>query len=81
MFWRHPAGTAAANGAFGMSDKTAEPQTLESIAASIEALRNALEDRIAETKSQLGLKIETLGKRVAHGFDAVIAIERRKSRP
>jgi hypothetical protein len=39
-----------------------------------------MEDRIAETKSQLGLKIETLGKRVAHGFDAVIALERRKSR-
>ncbi len=63
-----------------MSDEKLEHQTLESIAASIEALRNAMEDRIAETKSQLGLKIETLGKRVAHGFDAVIALERRKSR-
>jgi hypothetical protein len=74
----------ACSGRCRMSDETPVPETLETIAASIRALRQSMDSRfdkvesritteLAETKSQLGMKIEAVHAEVSLVYDEVIA--------
>jgi len=67
-----------------MSDEKPVPETLESIAAKIDALSNSMDAQfvkvdarirkeIAEAKAQLGVKIEAVDEKVKLVYDEVIA--------
>ena len=61
-----------------MADDTPVPETLETIAASITALRSDMDRRFDETVAQLGVKIEAVEEKVTRVYDAVIALEGHK---
>ena len=55
-----------------MSDEPV-PETLETIAAKITALSKSMEDKFAETRAHLGIKIEAVDTKVTQVYDEVIA--------
>jgi hypothetical protein len=62
-----------------MSEKPV-PETLETIAAKIDALSRLTDRRFEETRSQLGVKIEAVDTKVGQVYDAVIAIREEANR-
>ena len=52
------------------------PETFETIAEKIAALRTSMDQRFEETNAQLGVKIESVDAKVALVFDAVISLRR-----
>ena len=55
-----------------MSDEPV-PETLETIAAKLAALTKSMEDKFAETRAHLGIKIEAVDTKVTQVYDEVIA--------
>jgi len=53
---------------------TPVPETLETIAEKITALRTSMDQRFEETNAQLGVKIEAVDAKVTLVFDAVISL-------
>ena len=69
-----------------MSEKPV-PETLETIAAKIDALSTSNDERFAkvgeqfeETRAQLGVKIEAVDTKVKQVYDAVIAMREQTKR-
>ena len=58
------------------------PETLETIAAKIDALskRFATVDQLAETRAHLGVKIEAVETKVVQIYDGVIAMRKEAKR-
>ena len=63
-----------------MADENPVPETLQTIAAKIDALSNRVDHQIAETRSQLGVKIEAVHAEVKVVYDVVIAQQKHNER-
>jgi RNA processing factor Prp31 len=62
-----------------MSEKPV-PETLETIAAKIDALSKSVDRRFDETQAQLGVKIEAVDTKVTQIYDEVIAMREEAKR-
>jgi RNA processing factor Prp31 len=62
-----------------MSEKPV-PETLETIAAKIDALNTSVDRRFDETRAQLGVKIEAVDTKVTQIYDEVIAMREEAKR-
>jgi hypothetical protein len=56
------------------------PETLETIAAKIEALSQSIDRRFEESGAQLGVKIEAVETKVTQVYDEVIAMRKGSQR-
>ena len=71
-------GTASADDA--RMSETPVPETLETIAAKIDALSKSVDQRFEETRAQLGVKIEAVDAKVVKVYDEVIAMREESKR-
>ena len=78
-------GKACASRRCRMADEKPMPETLETIADKIVALGKSIDERFAkvdqqfaETRAQVGVKIEAVDEKVTRVYDAVIAVEGHK---
>jgi RNA processing factor Prp31 len=56
------------------------PETLETIAAKIDALSKSVDRRFEESWAQLGVKIEAVETKVTQVYDEVIAMRKESKR-
>jgi len=63
-----------------MADENPVPETLQTIAAKIDALSKSVDLRFEETRAQLGVKIEAVDTKVEQVYDEVIAMREETKR-